>query len=85
MGANDLNIESWELYCQKIYSGLKIPAAKRAHLNRFKARYDLSWNFKKLGIIKVTQITMKDYASIFSFFLAYNAAEKLGNILIFKF
>ena len=82
--ANDLNMESWGLYCQKIESGLKIPDAKSAQLNRFKARYDLARNFKKLEIIKATERTTKGYASIFSVFLAYNAAEKLGNIIDFQ-
>ena len=84
MEASNLKMESWKLYCQKLNSGFKIAEAKRANLNRFKARYDLAKNFKKIEIAKATERNSKGYTSIFSVFLAYNAAEKLGSTIDFQ-
>lgn len=75
---------AWKLYCDKLNTGLQIKDTQRAHLNRFKARYDLAKNFKSLEISNITQKTVNGYGSIFSVFLAYNAAEKLGKLNSFQ-
>jgi hypothetical protein len=70
---------AWKLYCDKLNNGLQIKDSQRANLNRFKARYVLAKNFKNLEISNITQKTVNGYSSLFSVFLAYNAAEKLGS------
>ena len=74
----------WKLYCDKINSGLELSSFERAHLNRFKARFDLAKKFEKVELSNTSRKTANGYSSILSVFLAYNAAEKLGKSNSFK-
>lgn len=73
-------MKDWKLYCDKLDTGLKIEDSNRAHLNRFKAMFDLAKNFQKVDLTNTLQQTIEGYSAIFAVFLAFNAAEKLGSI-----
>lgn len=77
-------MRAWKLYSDKLNKGFIIDNVKRAHLNRFNARYELAKNFEKVELANTSAETMGGYSSIFAVFLAFNAAEKLGSIEGFR-
>lgn len=58
-------MKDWKLYCDQLNTCLKIEDSRRAHLNRFNARFDLAKNFQKVDLTNTSQQTIEGYSSIF--------------------